>query len=112
MLTNSAGRDVSSPSITLTRVKLVQVSSSFSKDAVRDKDGDNDKDRGRDKDTDDRDEDDDGIRDGNFRFDREIGTRGGYRLNLDTRGLASGVWQLIFTVTGDSVPHPLPFQIR
>lgn len=86
MLTNSEGANLSSASIPVAAVRLVQVSSSSSSD-VEDSGNANP--------------------DNNFRF-----AGGQYIFNLSTKGLASGSWQLIFTVAGDSVPHALPFQIR
>lgn len=85
-LINSTGSNVSSASIAVTAVQLVQTSTNATFD-VQDSGNANP--------------------DGNFRFD---GT--GYIFNLSTKGLATGTWQLVFTVAGDSVQHSVTFQVR
>jgi hypothetical protein len=50
--------------------------------------------------------------DNNFRFDSELGTSGGYILNLTTAGLSSGTYSLQFTTTGDPVTHSLNFGVK
>jgi hypothetical protein len=45
--------------------------------------------------------------DDNFRL---VGV--GYMFNLQTKGLTTGVYRLVFTVTGDPEPHSVLFQIR
>jgi hypothetical protein len=50
--------------------------------------------------------------DGNFRFDPTLAPGGGYIFNLSTKGLASGTWQLVFTVSGDNTQHPVSFKIN
>jgi hypothetical protein len=46
--------------------------------------------------------------DNHFRFDSTVGTSGGYIFNLSTQGLATGAYQLSFTVTGDPNPAQRP----
>jgi hypothetical protein len=36
----------------------------------------------------------------------------GYIFNLQTTGLSTGTWDLMFTVTGDSLEHSVRFQVR
>jgi hypothetical protein len=91
LLVNSSGADVSSASIVVTAVQLVQTSTSATSN-VQDSGNANP--------------------DGNFRFDPTIGPSGGYIFNLSTKGLASGSWQLLFTVGGDSTQHAVSFQVR
>jgi hypothetical protein len=50
--------------------------------------------------------------DGNFRFDPTLAPGGGYIFNLSTKGLGSGTWQLVFTVTGDNTQHTVSFKIN
>ena len=85
-LTNHAGATVSSSSTVVTAVKLVQISTNASSD-VSDSGNANP--------------------DGNFRFDGS-----GYIFNLSTKGLATGTYQLVFTVSGDATPHSVNFQVR
>ena len=47
---------------------------------------------------------------GAFRYDATLGGTGGYIYNLDTTGLASGLWQLRFTVNGQM--YSAPFQVK
>ena len=47
-----------------------------------------------------------------FRFDAALGPTGGYIFNLKTTGLATGMYILQFTVTGDSFVYSAPFHIR
>ena len=47
---------------------------------------------------------------GVFRYDATLGGTGGYIYNLDTAGLASGLWQLRFTVNGQT--YSAPFQVK
>jgi hypothetical protein len=91
LLVNSSGADVSSASIVVTAVQLVQSSTNATFD-VQDSGNANP--------------------DGNFRFDPTLGPNGGYIFNLSTKGLATGTWQLIFTVAGDSTQHAVSFQVR
>jgi hypothetical protein len=46
-----------------------------------------------------------------FTFDSKLGTSGGYVYNLRTGGLASGTYNLNFTVAGDPTPHSVQFVI-
>lgn len=50
--------------------------------------------------------------DSDFRFDSALGITGGYIFNLSTRGLATGKYNLNFTVTGDSFGYAAPFQVK
>ena len=45
--------------------------------------------------------------DGNFRFDGSS-----YIFNLSTKGLATGTYNLIFTIHGDPSQDSVPFQVR
>jgi hypothetical protein len=90
-LSNAAGADVSSASIVITAVGLVQVSSNATYD-VQDSGNANPDDV--------------------FRFDPTLGPTGGYIFNLSTKGLTIGTYNLIYTVQGDPVQHSLSFQIR
>lgn len=85
-LTNAAGGNASSAGVVVTAVRLVQLSTSAASD-VQDSGNANP--------------------DGNFRFDGAA-----YIFNLSTKGLASGTWQLVFTVSGDPTSHSLNFQVR
>jgi hypothetical protein len=48
--------------------------------------------------------------DSDFRYDTTLGGTGGYIYNLSTNGLASGSWELLFTVNGQI--HSVPFQVK
>ena len=50
--------------------------------------------------------------DSNFRFDPTLGPTGGYIFNLQTKGLATGVYAVRFTVSGDSTPHQVQIQVK
>jgi len=50
--------------------------------------------------------------DSTFRFDPNLGSTGGYVLNLSTKGLTTGTYQLLFMAAGDSISHKVPFQVR
>jgi hypothetical protein len=50
--------------------------------------------------------------DNNFRYDSSLGGTGGYIFNQKTRGLATGTYNLQFTVTGDPTLYAAPFQVR
>lgn len=50
--------------------------------------------------------------DNDFRFDSTLGTTGGYIFNLSPKGLATGTYNLNFTVTGDSLGYAVPFQVK
>ena len=49
---------------------------------------------------------------GSFRFEAALGPAGGYILNLNTTGLASGSYTLQFTAGSDPLPHALNFAVR
>jgi hypothetical protein len=85
-LSSAAGQNVSSASIIVTAVRVVQTSTNAVSD-VQDSGNANP--------------------DNNFRFD---GT--GYIFNLSTKGLAIGSYNLEFTISGDPVTHSLSFQLR
>ena len=91
MLTNAAGMDISSASIVVTAVNIVQTSTNATTD-VQDAGNSNP--------------------DNNFRFDATLGTTGGYLFNLKTTGLGTGTYDLIYTVQGDPIAHALMFQVR
>jgi len=90
-LCDGSGNDLSSPSITVHAVGITQTSTTIS-GTVQDSGNAN--------------PDDD------FRFDSTLGTTGGYIFNLKTIGLATGSYNLNFTVTGDSFVYAAPFQVR
>jgi DNA-binding winged helix-turn-helix (wHTH) protein len=50
--------------------------------------------------------------DDDFRFDSTLGSAGGYILNLSTRGLATGSYNLNFTMPGDPFAYAAPFQVK
>ncbi len=50
--------------------------------------------------------------DNDFRFDATLGPTGGYIFNLSTKGLTTGSYQLTFTASGDPLPHVLNIQVR
>jgi hypothetical protein len=50
--------------------------------------------------------------DSNFRYDSTLGATGGYIFNLSTKGLATGTYNLNFTVTGDPFVYATPFQVK
>jgi hypothetical protein len=50
--------------------------------------------------------------DGNFRFDPTLAPGGGYIFNLSTKGLSSGTYNLVYTVTGDNLQHTVSFKIN
>jgi len=85
-LANANGDNVSSASVLVTAVQLVLVSTNASSN-VSDSGNANP--------------------DNNFRFDGA-----GYIFNLSTKGLASGVYNLIYRVQGDPLPHALAFEVR
>jgi hypothetical protein len=37
---------------------------------------------------------------------------GGYILNLSTKPLSAGTWQMTYVASGDSVQHVLTFQVK
>ena len=85
-LTNAAGANISSGSIVVTAIQLVQISSSASFD-VEDSGNANP--------------------DNNFRFAGD-----GYIFNLSTNGLGVGTYNLLFTISGDPASHKVAFQVR
>ena len=85
-LSNDSGGNVSSASLVLNAVKIVQTSSNASSDVMASGNANPDN---------------------NFRFDGSA-----YIFNLSTKGLATGTYQLQFTVTGDSATHSVSFQVR
>ena len=91
MLTNTAGADVSSPSIIVSAVRLEQVSTAATTQ-VQDSGNANP--------------------DGIFRFDASLGPAGGYIFNLSTKGLAVGTYNLVFAIGGDAATHVVSFQVR
>jgi len=50
--------------------------------------------------------------DNDFRFDATLGPTGGYIFNLSTKGLTTGYYQLTFRTSVDPLPHVLSFQVR
>ena len=50
--------------------------------------------------------------DGNFRFDASLGTGGGYIFNLSTSDLATGTYELEFTIGGSPVEYSVTFQVK
>jgi hypothetical protein len=47
-----------------------------------------------------------------FRFDPSLGATGGYIFNFSTKGLATGTYNLNFTVTGEQSVYVAPFQVK
>jgi hypothetical protein len=50
--------------------------------------------------------------DNDFRFDALLGTTGGYIFNLQTTGLTTGTYGLVFTASNDPSAHLAYFQVR
>jgi lysozyme len=50
--------------------------------------------------------------DTDFRFDSTLGTNGGYIINLSTKGLTTGTYELLFTAGADPRVHSVGFQVR
>lgn len=90
-LCDGSGNDLSSSSITVHAVSIIQVSNSIS-GAVEDSGNANP--------------------DYDFRFDATLGSTGGYIFNLKTTGLSTGTYSLNFTVTGDSFVYPTSFEVK
>jgi len=90
-LCDGTGNNLSSPSITVHAVSITQTSTSIS-GPVEDSGNANP--------------------DNDFRFDSTLGGTGGYIFNLSTKGLATGTYNLNFTVTGDSAAYAAPFQVK
>jgi uncharacterized repeat protein (TIGR01451 family) len=90
-LCDSTGSDVSSSSIVVTAVSLVQVSTSTT-DIIEDAGNSNP--------------------DNNFRFDPTLGVAGGYVFNLKTTGLGTGTYNLGFTAGSDPTVHTVSFQVK
>ena len=90
-LCDSSGNDLSSSSITLHATSITKTSTSTS-GSVQDSGTANP--------------------DNDFRFDSTLGATGGYIFNLSTKGLATGTYNLNFTVTGDSFVYAGPFQVK
>lgn len=90
-LCDSSGNDVSSSSIAVTAVSLVQVSTSTT-DTIEDAGNSNP--------------------DNNFRFDPTLGVVGGYVFNLKTTGLGTGTYNLGFTAGSDPTVHTVSFQVK
>lgn len=90
-LCDSSGNDVSSSSIVVTAVSLVQVSTSAT-DTIEDAGNSNP--------------------DNNFRFDPTLGVAGGYIFNLKTTGLGTGTYNLGFTAGSDPTVHTVSFQVK
>ncbi len=49
--------------------------------------------------------------DANFRYSSDLGTTGGYIMNLSTQGYAAGTYQITFTVANDPIPHSMQFEV-
>jgi uncharacterized repeat protein (TIGR01451 family) len=90
-LCDSNGNDVSSSSIVVTAVSLVQISTSTT-DTIEDAGNSNP--------------------DNNFRFDPTLGATGGYIFNLKTTGLGTGTYNLGFTAGSDPTVHTVSFQVK
>lgn len=90
-LCDSGGNDVSSSSIVVTAVSLLQVSTSTT-DTIEDAGNSNP--------------------DNNFRFDPTLGVAGGYVFNLKTTGLGTGTYNLGFTAGSDPTVHTVSFQVK
>ncbi|HLH30181.1 MAG TPA: choice-of-anchor Q domain-containing protein [Terriglobia bacterium] len=90
-LCDGNGNDLSSPSITVHAASVTQTATSLSAPAQASGNANSGND---------------------FRFDPTLGTTGGYIFNLSTKGLGTGTYSLNFSVTGDSSPYAVPFQVR
>ena len=90
-LCDGSGNDLSSSSITVHAISVIQISTSAS-GAVEDSGNSNP--------------------DNDFRFDATLGSTGGYIFNLKTTGLSTGTYKVNFTVTGDSFVYAAPFQVK
>jgi hypothetical protein len=90
-LCDSSGNNLSSSALTLHATGLTMVSTSISGPV---QDGGN------------------ANPDNNFRFDSTLGNTGGFIFNLSTKGLATGSYNLNFTVTGESSAYAAPFQVK
>ncbi len=90
-LCDAAGNNLSSPAITLHASSVIRVSNSIT-GPVQDSGNANP--------------------DNDFRFDAALGSTGGYIFNLGTKGLATGSYNLNFTVTGDPSVYAAPFQVK
>lgn len=88
-LCDAAGTNLSSPGITLTATGLVRRDGTATTALVEDAGNANP--------------------DSAFRYDPDLA---GYVYNLSTRGLATGTWELHFTVAGSPTIHRLPFDVR
>ena len=87
-LCDAASANVSDPTIPVTTVQLVPVSSGATSE-VQDAGNANP--------------------DNNFRYNASLA---GYIFNLKTRGLPTGTWKLEFTAGADGVTHAVQFQVR
>ncbi len=90
-LCDASNSDVSSSSVVLHAVSLVQTSTNAS-GVILDSGNANP--------------------DNDFRFDSSLGPTGGYIFNLSTKGLTTGSYLLSFTASVDPSPHTLTFQVR
>jgi hypothetical protein len=90
-LCDVSGADRSSPSVVVTATALTLVSTSVS-GALLDAGNANP--------------------DSNFRFDPTLGTSGGYIYNLKTTALATGTYNLSFSITGDTSTYSVQFQVK
>ena len=91
-LCDASGRDVSSASIVVSAVSLAPKAGSLS-GVVEDAGNANP--------------------DNNFRFDPTLGPSGGYIFNLSTKGLGAAIWNLSFTVNGQtSSSYQLGFGVK
>jgi hypothetical protein len=92
-LCDASGKDVSSPTVTVTAVQVVQASTATTS-AIVDSGNANP--------------------DSNFRFSADLGTSGGYIFNLNTGGLTTGTYFLLLTVGGDPTTHTseVTFQVK
>jgi hypothetical protein len=90
-VTDAAGGNLAAASLMLHAVELRQVSTAASSTVV---------DAGQ------------SNADADFRFDQTLGGTGGYIFNLKTTGLATGSYELLFTVGGGSRRYAVTVQIR
>jgi Tol biopolymer transport system component len=88
-LLDAQSNNISSPSLVLTVTGLVQKDGSAVSAVVDDAGNANP--------------------DSAFRYDE---TLGGYAYNLSTKGMATGTWELQFTVSGDSTTYRIGFDLR
>ena len=87
-LCDAGGSNVSTAAIGITAVNITQISTGASEDVQTPGNSNPDN---------------------NFRYDSGLA---GYTFNMKTTGLPTGTYLLNFTVSGDTTPHSVGFQVR